>query len=460
LTYHLFRNATLIWSGVETTHEDVGLANGQLYEYNVAASNSVGWSSNSSSVSVTPQAPPTAPFGLLAQIGNGFVQLNWTAPYYVGPGTLTYHLFRNGQLAYSGIAVEYNDTSAANFVEYSYTVAAQNSVGWGPNSTAIQATPLPSQMRPTAPRSLVVTPGNERVTLTWDVPLYSNASAVSGYLISFGTSLGSMTNQITWGQLVYILDGLNKGMTYHFSVKAQNSAGWGANSSIESATPFGVPSEPTNLSATAGNAQVTLNWTVPSYSGPGSLSYHLFRDGMLVWSGDSPPHVDAGLTNGQAYSYKISTSNDAGWGLNSTLVQVTPLAVIMPGPPTIFQVVAGDGFVNLSWGPPTSSGSAPVTGYKIYRLTNSSIMALLTTVTSGYSYTDIAVTNGQNYYYQIRASSSVGDGAGTEILHATPQDTPTAPFMFGPDTIFLLGIGVIAILVLAEVAFLIRRKRK
>ena len=365
LTYHLFRDGALVWSGAATNYSDSGLINGRTYHYNVAASNSVSWGANSSVLSSAPQGRPTAPTGLQADAGNGFVQLNWTAPLYVGPGPLKYHLFRNGALVFTGSVMEYNDTNTVNFVDYSYQVTAENSIGWGPNSTAVYATPLPDEMRPTAPLNLKATPGKENVTLTWEAPEYSNASAVFGFMISFGLSNNSMTNHITWNQLAYVLDGLNKGVTYYFSVKAQNSAGWGGSSSIESTTPFGAPNEPTNLSAIAGNAQVTLSWNASSYSGPGSLSYHLFRDGVLVWSGNALSYIDAGLTNGQAYSYKVSISNDVGWGPNSTEIQATPLEPVVPGLPTNFHVSTGNDFVSLSWGPPTLTGTAPVTSYRI-----------------------------------------------------------------------------------------------
>ena len=462
LTYYLFRDGESIWSGVVTTYEDIGLINGQTYEYKVAANNSVGWSPNSSSVSAMPQGPPTAPLGLVAQAGNGLVDLNWTAPSYPGPGILTYHLFRDGSEIWNGTGLGYADAGLTNFVSYSYTVAAQNSIGWGPNSIAVLVTPLPSEMVPTAPRNLTAVPGNENATLTWEEPTYSNSSAVTGYMIYYGTAPGSMPNQITWNQLVYVLDGLNKGVTYYFSVKAQNSAGWGNNSSIESTIPFGVPNEPTNLSAEPGNAQVTLSWSTPSYSGPGSLIHHLFRDGILVWSGNASSHIDAGLTNEQAYSYKVSTSNDVGWGPNSTEIQTTPSAMILPGAPSNFHVTAGNARVDLSWSPPTSSGSTPVTSYKIYRLTNSSTMALFATVTSGTGYTDTAVTNGQNYFYQIRASSSIGNGAGTEILSATPHapGTPGSPnedMAILVSIVTVLVVGAIAAIFYLKVAFFLRK---
>jgi predicted phage tail protein len=258
------------------------------------------------------------------------------------------------------------------------------------------------------------------------------------------------------------LNNLNKGMKYYFLVEAQNSAGWGGNSTIESTTPFGYPNEPTALSAIAGNAQVTLSWSMPNYTGPGTLSYHLFRDGVLIWSGDMLSHIDAGLTNGKAYLYKVSANNDAGWGLNSTQVQATPFASVTPGAPTNFHVTAGDTHVLLSWSMPTSSGSASVTSYKIYRLTNTSSMTLLTIVTSGTDYTDTAVTNGQNYYYQVRACSSVGDGTATDILSAAPHalDTPASPNENIATLVLIvtvLLVGAIGLVFFLKAAFFLRK---
>jgi hypothetical protein len=90
---------------------------------------------------------------------------------------------------------------------------------------------------PSAPRNLVASAGIDNVTLSWNEPLYSNASSITGYMISYGTSPDSMLNQITWNQLVYVLDDLSEGQTYYFKVSAQNSAGWGPNSTIVAATP-------------------------------------------------------------------------------------------------------------------------------------------------------------------------------------------------------------------------------
>jgi hypothetical protein len=95
----------------------------------------------------------------------------------------------------------------------------------------------PALAPPSTPRDLVASAGIDNVTLSWNEPLYSNASSITGYVISYGTSPDSMLNQITWNQLVYVLDDLSKGQTYYFKVSAQNSAGWGPNSTTVAATP-------------------------------------------------------------------------------------------------------------------------------------------------------------------------------------------------------------------------------
>jgi len=84
----------------------------------------------SNKASATPATVPSEPRNLQAVPDNSAVELNWTTPFFLGPGTIAYHLFRNGKLVWGGSAMEYNDTNVVNFVSYSYIVAAQNAVGW------------------------------------------------------------------------------------------------------------------------------------------------------------------------------------------------------------------------------------------------------------------------------------------------------------------------------------------
>jgi len=334
--YRIYRGITssgealLISLGNVFTYNNTGLTNGQTYYYKVSAVNSVGEGPQSNEVSATPATVPSVPRGLQALVGDLKVQLNWTAPQYVGPGTLTFHLFRDAEEIWSGTATRYVDTNVTNFVTYSYKIAGSNSIGWGTNCSEIQVMPMPEQ-RPSAPINLTATPGNENVTLSWEAPTFSNASAVVGYMISYGILPSSLTNHITWSQSTYFLEGLTKGTTYYFNVAAQNSAGWGANSTTMAVTPFGVPSAPTGLTFTVGDRFVKLNWAIPSYSGPGVLTYHLYRNDTLVWSGTQLEYNDTMLANRTTYSFSVAANNSAGWGINTSVIQATPAKPTPPG---------------------------------------------------------------------------------------------------------------------------------
>jgi len=320
--------------------------------------------------------------------------------------------------------------------------------------------PLPSEMKPTVPRNFVATPGRENVTLMWDVPAFSNASAVSGYMIYYGTSPGSMSIQIACNQRVYVLEGLTKGQTYYFKVAAQNSAGWGSNSTVISGTPFGVPDAPRGLEAVPGNSQVMLNWTASSYTGPGTITYRLFRDQVMVWSGTATSHTDSGLINGHEYSYQVSAGNSVGWGLNTTSIHATPIAPsVPPGVPIGLHIVEGDDRLTLNWTAPSHSGSSPITHYKLYRGTVSGSLTFLINVT-GTSYTDLNIIKGQKYYYKVSAVSAAGESSlSAEVNGETENENPAPGIAI---EFWLLGVVALAVAIVAVLvaALFVPRWRK
>ena len=88
-----------------------------------------------------------------------------------------------------------------------------------------------------------------------------------------------------------------------------------------------VPSAPAGLTATAGNAQVTLSWAAAS----GATGYNVKRATTsggpytTVASGvTATSYTNTGLTNGTPYYYVVSAVNSAGEGANSTQVTATP----------------------------------------------------------------------------------------------------------------------------------------
>jgi chitodextrinase len=142
--------------------------------------------------------------------------------------------------------------------------------------------------------------------------------------------------------------GLANGTTYFYVVTAVNTAGESGNSNEASATPFlAIPSAPTGLTATAGNAQVSLSWTASA----GATSYNVNSATVsggpytAIGTSASTSFTNTGLTNGTTYYYVVTAVNTAGESGNSNQTSATPTAV------TARQILLNPGFESgtASW---------------------------------------------------------------------------------------------------------------
>ena len=96
------------------------------------------------------------------------------------------------------------------------------------------------------------------------------------------------------------------------------------------------PGPPQNVTAGAGNGQVSLSWQAPASNGGVNItSYKVYRgtspgsETLLTSGGCSGlgavlSCTDTGLTNGQAYYYKVSAVNALGEGSQSSEASATP----------------------------------------------------------------------------------------------------------------------------------------
>jgi hypothetical protein len=115
------------------------------------------------------------------------------------------------------------------------------------------------------------------------------------------------------------------------------------------------PGAPGALSATPGNAQVSLAWTVAS----GATAYRVHRGTAsggpyttIQSNLTGTSFTDTGLTNGTAYFYVVTATNAAGEGANSNEASATPVATV-----TFVSAAAQDGWV-LESGETTNAGGS------------------------------------------------------------------------------------------------------
>ena len=103
-----------------------------------------------------------------------------------------------------------------------------------------------------------------------------------------------------------------------------------------------VPGAPTSLSASAGNAQVTLNWTAPSSPGGSPITGYDVLRGSTPGGESSTPlatevpgttYTDTSATNGTTYYYEVEAVNPAGPSAASNEASANPQAP--PPPPTL-----------------------------------------------------------------------------------------------------------------------------
>lgn len=192
-------------------------------------------------------------------------------------------------------------------------------------------TTQPPPATPAVPTGLAATAGNAQTSLTW-----SGSTGATSYSVRRSTTSGGPYTQVgTPTATTYTDAGLTNSTTYYYVVAAVNTAGTSANSAQVSATPVApqtAPPVPSGLTATSGNAQVSLSWSADS----GATSYHVKRS---TTSGGSYTQIaapatnsytDTGLTNGTTYYYVVGAVNSVGESANSVQASATPTAPVNP----------------------------------------------------------------------------------------------------------------------------------
>ena len=243
---------------------------------------------------------------------------------------------------------------------------------------------------------------------------------------------GAYSASNTIGVAQYIISSPDNSALISSLASANTNNIYGASDTPPSALTFyytlSVPAAPSGLTATAGNTQISLNWTASA----GATGYNVYElsssTGTYALVNTAPittgtSYTVTGLTNGTTYYFEVTAVNSAGEGPYSLISATPAIQIIPPLAPT--NLVAADVVntpeVYLSW-----NASAGATGYNVYESTSSTgTYALVNTAPiTGISYIVSGLNNGEQYYFVITAANSAGESPYSIYAAATPELTP------------------------------------
>jgi titin len=442
-TYKIYRNTTsgtevfYLDSGPDLFFNDTSVIAGVTYFYEISAVTVMGESSVSPEVFGMPFSEPSEPLGLAIGSGNNYVNLTWNPPIIDGGFPVTnYVIYRGlspGVTVYYdeiGNLTTYNDTTVTNGITYYYVVTAKNSVGEGPQSLEVNATPLAI---PGPPENVNSQVGDSFVHLTWDPPISDGGSPIINYVIYRGLTSGSYVSLDTIGNITNYNDtSVTNGVKYFYVISAVNILGEGSATLEINATPIRPPFDPQNLQTSVDDSLVNLSWQAPLDNGGSPITgYRIYKGtetGNLTFLeeiGNVLYYEDTNVTNGVEYYYVVSALNIIGAGPKSMEISATPAD--FPGAPTGLTETSGDSYVELTWTSPASDGGSAITNYRIFRGTSSGSEILIDEVGDVLTYNDTSVTNGETYYYIVTAVNARGNSQFSNEVSATPQGLPSTP---------------------------------
>lgn len=371
----------------------------------------------------TPVTSPTSPLNPVATTGNATLSLSWSAPLDDnGADIINYaieYIDDNDSVSYiqtNSTDLSYILSNLNNGTTYRARVAALNIIGTGSYSSTVSGTP---GTIPSAPTQLSYSVINSGLSLSW-TPSTDGGRPIVDYAIRY-TSGGSANIQLTnSANSIYSLTGLTNGVSYVVDVAAINILGTGAYSQSVTGVPATFPSQPSALVLAYSTSGLNFSWSAPSnngsaitdyliqYSGNNDLSWTNYNDSVST----DTSIVLTGLVMENTYVARVAAINSIGTGLystasNSVFLTANPL----PSEPTGVSATAGNRQASVSWGIPSSSGAAPISGYLIQHSNDDGESWI--TVNNAFTATTGLVTgliNGFSYKFQVAALNTIGTG--------------------------------------------------
>lgn len=211
------------------------------------------------------------------------------------------------------------------------------------------------------------------------------------------------------------------------------------------------PSPPRNLDAVRGDGYVLLSWEAPEDDGGVHItSYRIYRNDVMYREVGANTYSfnDTNVSVKSTYSYYVVAVNGVGESDKSNEVDVN---WDIPAEPRDLTAGRGDGYVLLSWEPPSDDGGSHITGYRIYRWDGCRWVLVGETDDTSYRIFEASLF-GEEMKYKVVAVNDVGEGEAAYIYVHKP-------------IVYHLWAVIILVIILIIVAYLwtkryLREKRE
>jgi phosphodiesterase/alkaline phosphatase D-like protein len=413
-----------------TSQSVTGLSAGTTYSYRVRAESGAVTSGNSNTITTT-----TIPATPTATAATSVTATSFTANWGSVTGATNYLLDVSEDNGFGSFVGTYHDLSVTGTSQsvtglsaghtYYYRVRAQNGSGTSGYSNTITTTTTFTAPVATAATAITAT----SFTANW-----GSVTGATGYRLDVAT-----TNTFTAGTYVtgfqdlavagtsQSVTGLTAGTTYYYRVRAESGVVTSGNSNTITTTT--IPAAPTATAATSVTAaSFTANWG--SVTGATGYRLDVSADGFstfvtgfnnLAVGGTSQPVT--GLAGGTTYSYRVRAENGSGASANSNVIN----QLTIPAAPTATAAtsVTGTSFT-ANWGSVTGAS-----GYRLDVSTDNGFGSFVSgyndLAVAGTSQSVTGLTQGQTYYYRVRAQNASGTSTNSNTISlSTTVGTPTA----------------------------------
>jgi hypothetical protein len=390
-----------------------GLSNGTSYTFTVKATNSAGTSPESSpSASITPQDTIFDFSGTPQQIDSGD-----TTPVELG---VKFKADSDGTV--TGI----------RFYKASANTGTHTGSLWSASGTLLASATFTGESAS----------GWQTVTFSSPVAITAGTTYIAGYLAPNGhysSTPGGLSTSVDNPPLHALANSTSANGVYAYSAtstfptNSYNASNYWVDILYAPGSTGTTPGQPTNASASPGNASATVSWSAPSSNGGSPITGYTITPYIgssaqttTTVGGSTTSTTITGLTNGTSYTFTVAATNANGTGpASSPSNAVTPASGTTP--PSAPQNVTASPATSqalVSWSAPSSNGGSQITGYTITPYIGSSAQTPTTAGGSSTSATITGLTNGTSYTFTVAATNGAGTGAASSASGAiTPQDT-------------------------------------